>query len=429
MPFGSLGAEGHTSRRSSPTTDRRARWSRCRSTTRPPSTPSTIDLLVLAADDERQGRQHRTLRDVAAVERRAVGGQHHADARAGSIPVADRRVDTRWHAHRAAAALPSTCARLRATCSSACRRCSARMPTACGPRWRGRSRSGHPLAFQVEVAGDGRAQGQRVGARAAGRCVRRRRSASRPRRWSPLAAPRNSGPPGCCSPKASRQAPTPSSSRREHGVREAIRATHAIPVTLRRTRAMAGPRLAHRWYAPAWRAPLTPLAVAHGPLTRHDVRGPQVIRSRAGVDGILAHAADASGRAGHRLLARHAAGRRRPSEDVPRRATHHPGRATEPGGLPATEWTTHDPWLIAAADRTQSRPAVRGGRRDAGDQGRVRFQRTSRNHEIRIQRAQCTDVVCPLAAWLPPIDRSVRSTPSSVHTESIQPTGSLSTKL
>ena len=123
-----------------------------------------------------------------AVARRAVGGQHHADARARARTSCASPPRRPMGRAPGCCCIPSTCARLRATCSSACRRCSARMPTACGPRWRGRSRSG--------IRWRSRSRSRvRPCATAPRRCTRgwwtrqARRWASRPPPWSPAGSP------------------------------------------------------------------------------------------------------------------------------------------------------------------------------------------------------------------------------------------------
>jgi hypothetical protein len=114
---------------------------------------------------------------------------------------------------------------------------------------------------------------------------------------------------------------------------------------------------------------LTPLAVAHGPLTRHDVRGPQVIRSEQAWTAFwrslpTRQAAPDIDFSRVTLLAVVA------EQDAPV-APRITRVTTEPGGL-LVEWTTGP--LTAVPSDAPVRPFVVVGVTQA--QGRVRFERS-----------------------------------------------------
>ena len=114
---------------------------------------------------------------------------------------------------------------------------------------------------------------------------------------------------------------------------------------------------------------LTPLAVAHGPLTRHEVRGPQVIRAEEEwatfwLSLPTRQAAPPIDFTRVTLLAIVA-------EDGPPAAPRITRVTTEPGGI-VVEWTT-SPLATAPAATEAVRPFLVMGLTNA--QGRVRFQR------------------------------------------------------
>jgi hypothetical protein len=142
--------------------------------------------------------------------------------------------------------------------------------------------------------------------------------------------------------------------------------THAIPVQI----AAAVPADAALARTPPSRT-LTALAVAHGPLTRHGVRGPQVIRSEQAWTAFWGslptrQAAPDIDFSRVTLLAVVA------EQDTPV-APRIARVTTEPGGL-LVEWTT-DPLTTVPADASV-RPFVVVGVTQA--QGRVRFERVGR---------------------------------------------------
>ena len=222
---------------------------------------------------------------------------------------------------------------------------------------------GHPLAFQVEVAGDAVRSGTAtVHARlvdAAGATLGEQDATTEPSgspsqlRATGLLLTDRLAPGAYTVVVEARQA----SGKRSR--------THAIPITLAAADdagAAATPIVTSRT--------LTPLAVAHGPYTRRDVRGPQVIRTeQAWADFWRAlptrQAAPDIDFSRVILLAVVA------EDDVPQspRITR---VTTEPGGL-LVEWTT-TPLTEPATPGTPVRPFVVVGLTQA--QGRVRFQRT-----------------------------------------------------
>jgi VWFA-related protein len=233
--------------------------------------------------------------------------------------------------------------------------------------------AGHPLAFQVEIAGDAVRHGTAtVHARlvdATGATIGEQDAVTEPSgspsqlRATGLLHTEGIAPGAYTVVVEARQASAPArQSAGENGKRSR---THAIPITLAAAdRSTAAP-------TPGAAAPrsLTPLAVAHGPYTRHEVRGPQVIRSEQAWTAFW-----------RTLPTRQAA----PDIDFSRvtllalvaeaDVAHSPQvtRVTsEPGGL-LVEWTT-TPLAGPVPAGVPVRPFVVVGLTQA--QGRVRFQR------------------------------------------------------
>jgi VWFA-related protein len=234
--------------------------------------------------------------------------------------------------------------------------------------------AGHPLAFQVEVAGEAVRNGTAtVHARlvdASGTVVKEQDATTEPSatpsqlRATGLLLTDQVAPGAYTLVVEARHA----AGVARHGAGEGDRRsrTHAIPVTL-------GPADPSAVAATATVAPartLTPLAVAHGPYTRHDVRGPQVIRSEEAWTAFwrslpTRQAAPDIDFSRVTLLAVVA-------EDDGPESPRITRVTTEPGGL-LVEWTTTR-LAESVTPGTPVRPFVVVGLTQA--QGRVRFQKT-----------------------------------------------------
>ncbi len=219
--------------------------------------------------------------------------------------------------------------------------------------------AGHPLAYQVEIAGDtvkeGRASVRGRLIDAAGTTVREQEAG-----LDPAASPvhrRATGvlttddlAPGAYTMVVEARRPTGKGTL-----------THAIPLTI--TPALPGSRAA----LPTGQ-PVTPLPVAHGPFTRHEVRGPQVIRTERDWKAFWlalptrqpAPDIDFSRVTLVAIVA----------EDGPPATPRVARVTTEPGGV-VVEWTTEPMAGLPAADPV--RPFVVLGLTQA--EGRVRFAR------------------------------------------------------
>jgi len=233
---------------------------------------------------------------------------------------------------------------------------------------------GHPLAFQVEVAGDAVRNGtatvrarllDETGATVAEQDAVTEPSGSPSQLRATGLLHTDRVPPGAYTVVVEARQAVGRAGDGPGGQSGNRSRTHAIPVTL--TPASAGTAGTASVAPPRT---LTPLTVAHGPYTRHDVRGPQVIRSEQAWTAFwrtlpTRQAAPDIDFSRVTLLALVA------EDDVPQspRITR---VTTEPGGL-LVEWTT-TPLAETVTPGNPVRPFVVVGLTNA--EGRVRFQRT-----------------------------------------------------